>query len=56
MARMIPLHIPAATESAAERTLFDELERSCSADWLALHSLDLAQRGGPGLSARRTSW
>lgn len=30
MARMIPLHIPPTTESAAERTLFDELERSCS--------------------------
>lgn len=48
MARMIPLHIPPTTESAAERTLFDELERSCSADWIVLHSLDLAQRGtGP---------
>ena len=43
MARMIPLHIPPTTESAAERTL-DELERSCSADWIVLHSLDLAQR------------
>ena len=50
MARMIPLHIPPTTESAAERTLFDELERSCSADWIVLHSLDLAQRGtGPYL-------
>jgi hypothetical protein len=48
MARMIPLHIPASTESAAERTLFDELEHSCSAEWIVLHSLDLAQRGtGP---------
>ena len=48
MARMIPLHIPPTTDSAAERTLFDELERSCSADWIVLHSLDLAQRGtGP---------
>lgn len=48
MARMIPLHIPASTESAAERKLFDEFERSCPADWIVLHSLDLAQRGtGP---------
>ena len=48
MARMIPLHIPPTTDSAAERTLFDELEHACSADWIVLHSLDLAQRGtGP---------
>ena len=44
MARMIPLHIPVTTDSAAERKLFDELERACPADWIVLHSLDLAQR------------
>lgn len=45
---MIPLHIPSTTESAAERTLFDELARACPAEWIVLHSLDLAQRGtGP---------
>ena len=48
MARMIPLHIPIATESSAERKLFEELEQSCSDEWIVLHSLDLAQRGtGP---------
>ena len=48
MARMIPLHIPKANDSDAERTLFDELKRSCSDEWIVLHSLDLAQRGtGP---------
>lgn len=48
MARMIPLHIPASTESTAERKLFDEFERTCPAEWIVLHSLDLAQRGtGP---------
>lgn len=48
MARMIPLHIPPTTESAAERKLFDELERACPDEWIVLHSLDLAKRG--------TSW
>ena len=48
MARMIPLHIPPSTESAAEIRLFEELERACPAEWTVLHSLDLAQRGtGP---------
>ena len=48
MARMIPLHIPAATPSAAERQLFDEFQRACPDDWIVLHSLDLARRGtGP---------
>ena len=48
MARMIPLHIPVTNDSAAERKLFDELERACPSDWIVLHSLDLAQRGtGP---------
>ena len=48
MARMIPLHIPKSNDSDAERTLFDELKRSCSDEWIVLHSLDLAQRGtGP---------
>ncbi|NTU70969.1 MAG: ATP-binding domain-containing protein [Coriobacteriia bacterium] len=48
MARMIPLHIPASVDSEAERILFDELARACCADWIVLHSLDLAQRGtGP---------
>jgi len=45
---MIPLHIPGATESAAERTLFDAFEHACPSDWIVLHSLDLARRGsGP---------
>lgn len=43
MARMIPLHIPIATESAAERKLFDEFEHACPADWIVLHSLDIAR-------------
>ncbi len=48
MARMIPLHIPVKTESAAERKLFDEFEHGCPSDWIVLHSLDLARRGtGP---------
>lgn len=48
MARMIPLNIPASTESEAERKLFGELERACPSEWIVLHSLDLAQRGtGP---------
>jgi hypothetical protein len=48
MARMIPLHIPASTESSAERRLFEEFRDACPAEWIVLHSLDLAQRGtGP---------
>ena len=42
---MIPLHIPASTESAAECKLFDESESSCPAECIVLYSLDLAQRG-----------
>ena len=54
MARMIPLHISVTNDSPAERTLFDELERDCPADWIALHSLDLAQRGTGPLTPRQS--
>jgi CRP-like cAMP-binding protein len=55
MARMIPLHIPKSNDSDAERTLFDELKRSCSDEWIVLHSLDLAQRGESAMALENTS-
>ena len=44
MARMIPLHIPPLNPSRAEQRLFRTFETECPADWIVLHSLDLARR------------
>jgi len=46
MARMIPLHIPVATESAAERTLFDAFEHACPSDWIVLRPRPRSARLG----------
>ena len=45
MARMIPRQISDNTQSTAERRIFEKISSDLSEDWIALHSLELAESG-----------